>query len=240
MILSEEGGRLVFEKFKEDHNVICAVEEIDGIKEMDTRPEHREYTKSRVGKPIQEPKTSIFDTLECADSELLRLCRSLSSQKFVSEPVKPIHTAIRIVFHASILLGRPYDVNMMASVLSIQNTVVVQQALKKWYEGLSSQSELREEHFVSTYLWVLGLPQRGHARDLIVNAINTYGDVYDGRSVFSIARDYVIIYFRVFLKLPFTCIPTDRIGIPPNFLDLVTKFETRAKISKRKIFIRFP
>lgn len=237
MIIHEQGGRFSFEKEDDNGEIICTTEEIRNIKEMDIRSGGREYIKPRrICKPVQETRFSLFDTLECADVELLKLCRTLSCQKYQSEPVKPIHTAVRIMFHASIMLGRPYDVNMMASVLSI-NTAFVQQALKRWYKGLVSQSEIKEEHFIPTYLWIFGLPQKGKIRDSIVNAIEKYGDVYDGRSVFSIARDYAILYFRLFLQLPFSCVSTNP-EVPSNFLQLVARFETRAKISRRKIFMR--
>ncbi len=242
MIICEEGGRFSFEKKcgEKDH-VICTNEEINGMKEMmmDSRGGIGDYVKPKLCKTVSssEIKSSIFDTLVCEDTELLRLCRTMSMQKFQSEPVKPIHTAVRIIFHASSVLGRPYDVNMMATVLSI-SPQLVQQALKRWYKGLISQSDIREEHFIPTYLWILGLPINGPIRDTIVRAIKKYGDRYDGRSVFSIARDYTIIYFRLVLQLPFSCIPIDRIGIPSSFIQLISGFETRAKISRRKIFLR--
>lgn len=240
MIINEDGERFIFSH--EDNSdlsrhIICTNEELSGIREMETRVKFREYIKPRIGKAIPENKISIFDTISCQDFELIRLCRSLSTHKYQCEPVKTIHTAVRILFHASSILGRPYDVNMIANVLSI-TVSLTQQALKKWFKGLICQSEIKEEHFIPTYLWVFGLPQKGTIRDKIATAIETYGDIYDGRSVFSIARDYTILYYRLCLQLPFSCIPTDRVGIPSEFIHLITQFETRAKISRRKIFMR--
>lgn len=237
MILTQEGGRPVFEKKKGELDAVCTNEELEMLKEMDTKRPN-EYVRIKPGKPCQEIKVSIFDALESEDTEMIRLARVLSLQKYQSEPVKPIHTAVRIIFHSSAMLGRPYDINMLASVLKITSSVV-QQAMKRWYKGLISQSEMREEHFVPTYLWILGLPQKEDAYEQIIEAINKYGDVsYDGRSVFSIARDYTILYYRLALGLPFSSVYTEVNAVPKEFLSIITKFETRAKISKRKIFLK--
>lgn len=231
MILTKEG--------ESTHN-ICTSEELTRIQEiMEQKSGCKEYVKLRTGKIIHETKSSIFDNLELADVELLRLSKYLSLQRFQSEPVKPMHLAIRILFHASHTLGRPYDINMMAYVFNTTSQVI-QQAMKKWFKGLISQSDVIEEHFVPTYLWIIGLPQKGQARDRIVNAISKYGDPYDGRSVFSIARDYTVLYFRLFLGLPFSCVPKERPGIPQDFLKLLTILETRAKVSRRYILKRHP
>ncbi len=222
---------------REEYQVICTVEEMRQIKEMDSSSYMLEYSKPRIGRVIPEVRFSAFDFLDMPDTDVFKLCKTLSIQKFQSEPVKSIHTNIRILFHASLMLGRPYDINMMATTL-LTTPAIVQQALKKWYKNLISQSEVKEEHFVPTYLWILGFPTSGEAHDRIVRAIRKYGDIYDGRSVFSIARDYVIIYYRYYLDLPFTCVPRERQGIPDSFTDALARFESRSKISRRKIFDR--
>lgn len=150
-----------------------------------------------VAKPPPVPPVtyhSLLNALNTPDVEMKARALVLAEQPIVSEPVLAIHTAIRIVLQASLDVGRPYDTNMLASTFGTSRSSVMQ-SLRKYYGNFVEQSMFTERHFVPTYLWVYGFADDQEAIARIMNAIDLSDAAKPGcRSVFAIARDFVILY----------------------------------------------
>lgn len=192
---------------------------------------------------------SLITNLTTTDLAMKEAALDLAENPISSEPVLPIHTAIRIVLQATFDLGRPYDTNMLAATFGVTRSLVMQ-ALRKHYDNFIEQSLFTEAHFVPTYLWLYG--QQGEdAMDRIVNAIKISGAAEPGcRSVFAIARDFVILYISEVVYGPhetraelaglssvsalmaaITPDPT----VPQGFLEMTNTFLYRARMTGRLV-----
>lgn len=196
---------------------------------------------------------SLIDNIETIDTAMKERAQLISLRPIVSEPVMPIHTAIRVVLQATLDLGRPYDTNMLASTLSTTRSIVMQ-AMRKSYDGLSEQSDLTEADFVPTYLWIYGMSGDEDAADRVKNAIVVSGAGEPGcRSVFAIARDFVILYISEVLygvesvaerpelaglasaAAVMSSLTSGSTTVPKGFLEMTNSFLYRARMTARAV-----
>lgn len=147
--------------------------------------------------PIPVTYRTLIGNLSTSDTVMKDRALVLAEQDILSEPVLPMHTAIRVVLQASLDLGRPYDANMLAATFGTTRSLVMQ-SLRKYYDSFVEQSMFTELDFVNTYLWIYGLASGDDAqthKTRVIRAIELSGAAEPGcRSVFAIARDFVILY----------------------------------------------
>lgn len=210
----------------------------------------------RTSAPIQQQRSrtivtpqSLIANLDTPDIKVKTRAMELVSQDIKSEPTSPIHTAIRVILQAALELGRPYDTNMLAATFGVTRSLVMQ-ALRKYYEGYAEQSTFTEAHFVPTYLWLYGLEGDEDAVRVVVKAIGISGAAEPGsRSVFAIARDFVILYLSevvygaeskgelaglssVAAVMHGIKIPEE---VPPCFVEMTNSFLYRARMTGRAV-----
>ncbi len=193
--------------------------------------------------------TSLIANLTSPDTKMIEMALELSRVDVISEPVLPIHTAIRTVLQATLILGRPYDTNMLSSTFGVSRSVVMQ-SLRKYYEGFVEQSMFTEEVFVPTYLWLYGLEGNKEAIESISRAIKISGAAEPGsRSAFAIARDFVILYITEVIHdarsksdlaglssvaAVINSIKTTS-AVPPCFIEITNSFLYRARMTGRAV-----
>jgi hypothetical protein len=172
--------------------------------------------------------------LDTVDEIVKERCVEILETDIVSEPVSDIHTAVRILLQASVDLGRPYDTNMLAASFGISRNIVMQ-SLRKYYTNFLEQSKLQAADFVPTYLWIYGLEDDDDAKTKIIDAIEISRSAEPGcRSVFSVARDFVILYITEYLRESLDQIPIPS-GVPECFSKMVSSFLYRARLTGRTV-----
>lgn len=192
---------------------------------------------------------SLIANLQTPDASMKARAIEIASRDISSEPVLPINTAIRIVLQATLDLGRPYDTNMLAATFGITRSLVMQ-SLRKYYKGFMEQSLFTEELFVPTYLWLYGLGGDTQRVKKIVRAIKLSGAAEPGsRSVFAIARDFVILYVTevmhgVEVKCELAGLSsvaavmasiTPPTEAPTSFVEMTNSFLYRARMTGRSV-----
>jgi hypothetical protein len=208
----------------------------------------------RVRAPPQSAITyqSLIEKLTTPDNGMKTRALEIANNLVRSEPVLPIHTAIRIVLQATLDLGRPYDTNMLAATFGVTRSLVMQ-ALRKYYEDFTEQSHFTEALFVPTYLWLYGCLEEDHAVERVNKAIELSGAAEPGcRSVFAIARDFVILYVsEVIYGAEGSQTRPELAGlssvaavmssivvnpeVPPCFLEMTNSFLYRARMTGRLV-----
>lgn len=219
-------------------------------KKASPKPRIQRIVKSKVPTEalVKQPKVPvtarlILETLVTTDTKMKEKALELVSRDILSEPVIPMNTAIRVAMQASLELGRPYDANMLAATFSVTRSLVMQ-SLRKYYVGYTEQSEFTERLFVPTYLWVYGVTAEA-AEGRVNHAIDISGAGEPGsRSVFAIARDFVILFVSEILhsgtsglssiSSMMASIKTSE-GVPPCFLDMTNSFLYRARMTGRNV-----
>lgn len=217
-------------KISENENTaIFTKEELDTIRELDEKLDHVKHRKSRITRYATSNFIFIINNLVCEDTQLIREAKKLCQNKIVSETSKQFNHVVRILFESSYLLGRPYDVNMLALLLGSSISDIIE-ALKKNYKGFVNTSNLKISDFFITYLWILGLNCEPHISN--VEKFIKYVNRYDGRSIYAIARDFVIIYFLNYLELSFK-------SINNIFIPCLEKFENRSIVEKKYLIEKY-
>lgn len=200
--------------------------------------------KTRIP-PFLATPLSIITSLQTVDSKMKARAIELASEDIHCEPVIPMNTAIRVVLQATLDLGRPYDTNMLASTMGVTRSLVMQ-SLRKYYQDFVEQSLFTEADFVPTYLWLYGLDDDPSRAEAVKRAIKLSGaDQPGSRSVFAIARDFVILYTSemicgtelsalssVTAMMNKIKIPKD---VPPCFLEMTNSFLYRARMTGRTV-----
>lgn len=204
-------------------------------------------TEVAPARPVrtQVTPTVLITRLNTPDEKLKTRALELTQQEIVSEPAVAINTAVRIVMQASLDLGRPYDTNMLAATFGVSRSLIMQ-SLRKYYEGFTDQSVFTEKDFIGTYLWIYGILET-EARATVEKAIELSSVSLPGsRSVFSIARDFVILYVSEILHKEATSVVTIMSSlkipaeVPPAFVDMTNSFLYRARTTGRSIVKSLP
>lgn len=208
--------------------------------------------KPQADAPLPPPSAlthrTLIDNLQTVDLAVKERALQIADLEITSEPVLPIHTAVRVVLQASLELHRPYDTNMLAATFVISRSLVMQ-SLRKYYHNFIDQSILTEANFVPTYLWLYDLDDdESIAR--VNHAISiTDSDKPGCRSVFAVARDFVLLYVTEIASgvaashdltalaaataLLSKTVPCE--SSPPKFLEITNSFLYRARITGRQI-----
>ncbi len=197
---------------------------------------------------------TLITSLSTVDLRMKEKALELVSGPIISEPVMPINTAIRAVLQATLDLGRPYDTNMLAATFGVSRSIVMQ-SLRKYYEDFVEQSLFTEAHFVPTYLWLYGLEGDRAAAERVVAAIKISGVAEPGsRSVFAIARDFVILYISEVVygsesKAELTGLSSVASvmnsvkipeAVPHSFVEITNSFLYRARMTGRNVIKNRP
>ncbi len=142
---------------------------------------------------------------------------------------------------------------MLAVTFGVSRNLVMQ-ALRKHYQDFSEQSSFTEAMFVPTYLWIYGIEddEEGSICSSIVKAIDLSGTAEPGcRSVFAIARDFVILYLSEVVHgaeasanrelgglSSITAVMSGikiKEDVPPSFLEMSNAFLYRARMTGRQV-----
>lgn len=210
--------------------------------------------ESEIPKVRVQPQSyqALIEKLTTPDIGMKTRALEIANTVVRSEPVLPIHTAIRIVLQATLDLGRPYDTNMLAATFGVTRSLVMQ-ALRKYYQDFKEQSHFTEALFVPTYLWLYGCLEEEHAVERVNKAIELSGAAEPGcRSVFAIARDFVILYVSEVIYgaegsqtrpelAGLSSVAAVMSGIvvkpdvPPCFLEMTNSFLYRARMTGRLV-----
>lgn len=223
-----------------------------GLGSQKTRNPRRKITTVPVIPVVRTIVThlSIIVDLVTTDTLMKEQAMILANLEINSEPALPIHTAIRIVLQASLNIGRPYDTNMLAATFGTTRSLVMQ-ALRKYYDTFTEQSIFTEADFVPTYLWIYGLSEEKRHALRVIKAIEVSKAGEPGcRSVFAVARDFVILYvsevvygeksgFSELAGLSSVALVMQRITPPPEvlpcFLEMTNSFIYRARMTGRQV-----